>query len=51
MTIVLDPLGGGWNDGEIVLDASDPFNLSGMVTWINENSGAVWEAVYELFGM
>lgn len=51
VTIVLDPLGGGWNDGEIVLDASDPFNLSGMVTWINENSGAVWEAVYELFGM
>lgn len=49
-TITVDfyPLGGGWDDGTLVLDGSDPNDMSGMITWINSISGFVWEAMYQL---
>lgn len=49
ITITLNPLGGGWEDGTIELDASDVNNINGEVTWINSITGFVWEAIYELF--
>lgn len=48
ITVIFDALGGGWNDGQLVLDGSDPDSMSGMITWINSISGFVWEAAYEL---
>jgi len=47
-TVIFDPLGGGWNDGRMVLDGTDPDNLTGSITWINSITGFVWEASYQL---
>lgn len=49
ITVIFDALGGGWDNGTMVLDASDPNNISGDITWVNSISGFVWEAMYRLF--
>lgn len=48
ITVDFDPLGGGWDSGTLVLDGSNPDNMSGMITWINSISGFIWEAMYQL---
>ena len=49
INVVFNGLGFGWDDGSLVLDASDTDNINGNVTWINSISGFVWEATYRLF--
>ena len=47
ITISLNPLT-FWSNGTIILDASDPRNMTGTVSWENNRSGFIWTADYDL---